>query len=178
MLICFGLVSPNPVFSQTGKLILNLEYLKVLDSAFKNKSLNYTLTIGGFIKTDGQIYPQSIMIDSLPSGRASILLDSYTIVQGYQRNYSVFLEVNIDSNSTTNAKVIFPKDCSYNRNSVSKVCPKCHKSDKVIPIYYGLRTIPFDPQGNLIKEPRHISGGCVLSDCNPTWFCERNKLRF
>lgn len=55
-----------------------------------------------------------------------------------------------------------------------KVCPKGH-DDKLIPIVYGL------PGKKLLKKAEKGKvklGGCVVSDCNPKWFCKTHDLEF
>ncbi|MGH2667121.1 hypothetical protein [Flavobacterium sp.] len=59
--------------------------------------------------------------------------------------------------------------CPYGK---SNVCPICKKKDKVIPIVYGLMTEVKE------KKSKYKSGGCVVSDCQPSWYCERNKTEF
>ncbi|OYX84390.1 MAG: hypothetical protein B7Y83_08385 [Flavobacteriales bacterium 32-34-25] len=65
---------------------------------------------------------------------------------------------------------VYPSPC---KESV-KVCPKNH-SDKLIPIVYGL------PRENLVKKAKKSKvylGGCILTDCDPKWYCKKHSIKF
>ncbi len=56
-----------------------------------------------------------------------------------------------------------------------KTCPVCQKHDEVIPIIYG------EPRKRLFKDSlkgKVRLGGCVISDCDPNWFCKRDEKEF
>ncbi|RZK12258.1 MAG: hypothetical protein EOO46_03785 [Flavobacterium sp.] len=86
------------------------------------------------------------------------------------------------------------KPCPY-QGKDNKVCPFCKKSNAVIPIVYGMiAKVKFkDKDGNSINanglritsedlkkkdEDEYISGGCVVKECQPYWFCKRDKKEF
>jgi hypothetical protein len=65
---------------------------------------------------------------------------------------------------------IFPNPC---KESV-KICPKNH-TDKLIPIVYGM------PGEKLIKKAKKgkvMLGGCIVTDCDPKWYCKVHKIEF
>jgi len=55
------------------------------------------------------------------------------------------------------------------------ICPKQHK-DNIIPIEYGL-IVRAKKQGTE-EAPKFHSGGCVISGCDPGYFCTIHKLEF
>jgi hypothetical protein len=86
------------------------------------------------------------------------------------------------------------KPCPY-QSKQNKVCPICKKSDAAIPIVYGLiANVKYkDKDGNSItanglritsedlkkkQKEKYISGGCVIKECQPYWFCERDEKEF
>jgi hypothetical protein len=83
------------------------------------------------------------------------------------------------------------KPCPY-QDKGNKVCPVCKKDDKVIPIVYGLiaEIKPKDTDENSInvnglritskeiKKKKYKSGGCVIKECQPNWFCQRDEKEF
>jgi hypothetical protein len=84
--------------------------------------------------------------------------------------------------------------CPYQQKN-NKICPFCKKDDTVIPIVYGLiaEIKPKNEDENTIntnglrmtsqdsgksKKKKYKSGGCVIRDCQPYWFCERDEKEF
>jgi len=59
--------------------------------------------------------------------------------------------------------------CEYDKSENDKTCPECKKTDKSIPIIYGL----FGGNG---KD--NWSGGCLKTGCDPNWYCKRDKTKF
>ena len=70
-------------------------------------------------------------------------------------------------------EIIFPAPCEYDSSFVSKMCPKCKKENKVIPIKYGFVN---GPDKNDLKT--YKIGGCIIRDCQPRYYCKRDKLDF
>lgn len=62
-------------------------------------------------------------------------------------------------------------NCKYDVSKKDKTCPICKKQNRVIPIQYGL-TVLF---GN---ENKFWPGGCIIFDCQPNWYCKRDKIEF
>jgi hypothetical protein len=65
---------------------------------------------------------------------------------------------------------IFPNPC---KKSV-KVCPENH-TNKLIPIVYGL---PGEKLIRKAKKGKVMLGGCIVTDCDPKWYCKVHKLMF
>ena len=54
-------------------------------------------------------------------------------------------------------------------------CPICNKTDEAIPILYG------DPTKRTLKRAKKGKvwlGGCIISNCDPHWYCKRDKNKF
>jgi hypothetical protein len=67
--------------------------------------------------------------------------------------------------------------CKYDASLNNKRCPVCKKKNKVIPIRYGLLgSIKGDPLKNNGRTFK--AGGCKISDCDPHWYCKRDKIEF
>ena len=96
---------------------------------------------------------------------------------GTFKNFNNFIST-ISTDSVVKLNMTFPFDCPYNKNCKQKICPVCKKDDKVIPILYGL--MGFDGKGNsFFKDYVEFKpGGCVISECDPTWYCKRDACRF
>ncbi len=71
--------------------------------------------------------------------------------------------------------IILKENCIYNKSINNKICPKCHRKDKTIPIIYGL-IIGHEKKNS--KKKRYYIGGCQITDCDPNWFCIRDNFKF
>ena len=59
--------------------------------------------------------------------------------------------------------------------TIKKICPKCHKNDQVVPIFYG------EPNQEAMAEINRglwEMGGCVVDSESPNWYCKRDELDF
>ncbi|TBW29949.1 carboxypeptidase-like regulatory domain-containing protein [Gramella sp. KN1008] len=73
----------------------------------------------------------------------------------------------------TDISILFPPECNFNHNDMT--CPVCNKKDEVIPIVYGL---PREEIFKKAEEGKVKLGGCVVSTCDPQWYCKRDKKSF
>lgn len=83
--------------------------------------------------------------------------------------------VTLSKSNITLHIIILQKGCQYNSSFQDKTCPVCHQKDKVLPIVYGL-IVEKKPRKKTKRN--YIPGGCVISLCDPNWYCERDNLRF
>jgi hypothetical protein len=120
-----------------------------IDSVRVDENLNFTF--------------KNVKEDSL---RIYIYPRSYPI----NRNYIIHLK----RNEVKKVELQYSPVCPYEKNS-GKICPICKKEDKSIPIKYGL-ILEDDRQKS--KRKNYKLGGCVVSDCQPNWFCKRDKIEF
>lgn len=91
---------------------------------------------------------------------------------------TTLIEIKIMADTILTINLELPPPCKYDGHRKNKTCPKCNKSDKVIPIVYGLlistnEEDPLKDEGKTFK-----SGGCNISYCDPHWFCKRDKIEF
>jgi hypothetical protein len=76
-------------------------------------------------------------------------------------------------------EISFSPFCHYSKEN--KTCPVCCTDDKVVPIVYGLIASinKVDENGNIIENKKNYkAGGCVVSGCDPHWYCEQDDVEF
>ena len=74
----------------------------------------------------------------------------------------------------------------YKKNLGKVICPKCGKTDHIIPISYGLEEIIrtwFTSDDGITyyssdKDLSSHAGGCMYNNFSPLWYCKRDKLEF
>jgi len=81
----------------------------------------------------------------------------------------------VRENQTTNVSISFPGPCPYvYAKGFTPKCPYGHL-DRVIPIVYGMPS----PQMMDRADKGHIaSGGCIISDCDPKYYCKIHEIEF
>ncbi len=163
-------------FSQTRKLSIQFDMPPGFKEVFKDPEIN--LYGNSSVPKTCRI-SDTILFDSIKDNSASLYIIAVWNFMGYEKEFR--LSVDTDSllkDTITRMRITFPKDCSFNRHAINKTCPKCKKGDKVFSIFYGLPV--FDEKGNVPGRPpeKYQPGGCMVSDCDPTWYCQRDKLEF
>ncbi|MCC6723346.1 MAG: hypothetical protein IT258_02460 [Saprospiraceae bacterium] len=108
--------------------------------------------------------------DSLTSGKYSIQVKTIFYYQD-----TIVRNIVLKIDEVIKVKIPYPPFCIY-RNKKGKVCPICHKEDEVIPVVYGL--LVFDPEAPEKDEEEFYSGGCMVTGCDPKWYCKRDKKEF
>ena len=85
--------------------------------------------------------------------------------------------VEVKDKKTTKLRIIYPPPCPIYKNSRKQLCPVCNKKDEVIPIIYGL---PNEEMSERSDKGRVYLAGCMRlqSNCDPKWYCKRDKKRF
>jgi Carboxypeptidase regulatory-like domain len=70
--------------------------------------------------------------------------------------------------------------CRFDKTKDQLFCPKCKKTDMVLPIRYGLPVPIYDSLGNVLDDWTKVHlGGCIMDVyCNPTKYCNRCSLEF
>ncbi len=53
------------------------------------------------------------------------------------------------------------------------VCPKCRKSDSVIPIIYSCSRSDYESYRELERQGRVLMAGCIVSVETPKYYCKR-----
>lgn len=171
-------------FSQTGKLTGKL-ILKDVENYKKVSENTFVILKDGkridSIKVDDKL---SFSFENLSTDKLQV----FTSLTSYPNMiYSIYLK----EHEIKSIEIPYTSTCPYSKDR-KNVCPTCNKNDKVLPIFYGLLSItkykdkngnPTDINGKIISKEedervRFISGGCVVSDCQPNWFCQRDQLNF
>lgn len=181
VIYCLTLIVSFPAYSQNCKFVVEIKILPQLKNVFENEEVHIKLLSDSLIDKSTFIkYGKGqVTFDSIKITQLNILLSSFIKKSFFEKDYSLNTSFKRNDNDTTfYVTLTFPKRCAYNMNGINRICPKCHKKDKVIPILYGLRIPSFDDKGKLIGEPEYMSGVCGISNCDPSWYCKRNKLRF
>uniref|UniRef100_UPI0040497D86 hypothetical protein n=1 Tax=Flavobacterium sp. TaxID=239 RepID=UPI0040497D86 len=119
--------------------------------------------------------------ENLKSGKYQLFFSH----QNYPHNPYYNLE--LEENKPLEVTLDYAPSCPFGK---SKTCPTCKKDDKVVPIVYGLlveisykdkKGRSIDKNGKRIRKNQkknYKAGGCVVSDCQPLLYCERDKKRF
>jgi hypothetical protein len=90
--------------------------------------------------------------------------------------YDTSFIITVTGEPFTNLSINYPtKSCQYNLTRNTKVCPIMMHKDKIVPISYGL---PTRRTFRIANRSKVYLGGCVITDCDRNWYCDRHKLRF
>ena len=120
------------------------------------------VNIGVFTDTNGRF-----KIQNLKPGEYEI---SFSLV-GYGR--PKLRKCNIYQDSTIFIDLTLA-ECEYDKLGQPS-CPICNKTDEAISIFYGEPT-----KGTLRKAKKGsiLIGGSTVSNCDPYWYCKRDKSKF
>lgn len=88
------------------------------------------------------------------------------------------VQVKIVDETTFELKMELPPPCKYDKNLNDKTCPVCNKRDMTIPIVYGLIVSEEGSKSDKEMYDKWYPGGCVISKCDPNWYCKRDKYKF
>jgi hypothetical protein len=181
LLFCAIVINSIPAYSQSCKITIQIEILPELKKIFENTVIDVKLLGDNFVSKTAVIkYGKAVItFDSVKSEKFTIMVSSFINKPSFEKDYSTQAIINRTINDTSFfVRLSFPENCVYNLVGMNKICPKCHKKDKVIPILYGLRVPSFDKKHNRIHEPEYLPGVCSVTKCDPSWYCKRNKLKF
>ncbi len=143
------------LYDKEKKTNVNFVEVRLLGFPLKYKTFTYSDSIGNYY------------LDSIPEGRHDFLF--YTS----EYNDTIVYDIQFVKDSTTYVNIFYPTFCEYSK-SKSK-CPKCSKKDKVVPIVYGY---PSEKMLVKMKKGKIHLGGCMVSGCDPKWFCKRDETEF
>lgn len=88
--------------------------------------------------------------------------------------------INVQSTNIIIKPLSLQVTCRYDKTKDQLFCPTCKKTDKVLPIRYGLPVPTYDSLGNVLDDWTKVHlGGCTMDVyCNPTKYCNRCSLEF
>lgn len=132
--------------------------IRLLDSILTKTMIQYTVSD----------YDGVFTLTNIPSGSYKLQI----VPVGYRD--SIFTVI---VNQDTSLRFDISRNCEYKSTLKQKTCPNCRREDKVIPIEYGLFIFKKERYKKLIGK-KMILGGCMISDCQPLWYCKRDELKF
>ena len=162
--------------SETG-LLLHVRILPELSASFKDRQIRVILQSKNF-KLDTLLgNDHSLYLQSVPIGNMTIHFYSYIICRDSvtKKYFRVFDNINLERDKRSVCSINFPFDCPMNKYIEGRICPKCHKSDQIIPMIYGL------PDPTSLKGEAGVDyslGGCITTGCDADWFCKRDWTEF
>src|SRR5690606_24101876 len=108
---------------------------------------------------------------NLPNGKYKLSFS----VRNYPTNCTYILE--LKENDKINHNFELKPICPYKYYKLKPSCPLCQRDDKVLKIAYGLMaTITKKGEQDSSENTSKVyEGGCVVSDCQPSWYCERDE---
>ena len=179
--------------AQTGSLELSLSLLPGFKDSVQNVKLSIYITKGRndeakdyLVKyMDIDKWSPVITIDSIIPGTFDVTIDGVYPIRHGIAAYRYCLKgvringVVISAGKATAATIAFPGGtCKYYKDFQDKRCPKCHKTDKVVPNVFG--ELIMDP----MKGPEDHQNEYHLIDrgdptcCEPVWYCNRDHIMF
>lgn len=147
-------------------------------------------TISGRISDRDNGQPLSGVLVKLMNS-VMLVIDSITtdtsggfklVVGGHNKYALLFSHEGYDGNLFSNISIAndtsmdfrWKRKCPYITTTYTPECPLCHRKDQVIPIIYGLVKLKHGGKKDGLGE-KFLLGGCEVSDCDPHWFCKRDK---
>ena len=167
----------SSLFGQNSRLNIKLQFLPEISEYLGKADLNITIK-GRTINFDTTITKTNAL--SVPVSypdTISIRIGTYIATEDSSvwKSFRAYSGAILQNQSVNFLIISFPKDCDLNKQFFYKACLKCKKKDKVIPIIYGL-LVPFHNLGEMGQD--FWGGGCMVTDCDPTWHCKRDNLDF
>ena len=181
------------VYAQTGSLQLSLSLAPEFKDSAQNVKLSIYITKGnndeakGYMVKDTDVnkWSSAILIDNLIPGTYDVTIDGvYPIRHGisayrYCLNGVRIKDVTISAGKATPATTAFPGgSCQYYKDFRDKHCPKCHKTDKVVPNVFG--ELIMDPMKGPVDHQNefHLIDRHDPTCCEPVWYCNRDQVMF
>lgn len=132
--------------------------------------------------------------DVLPGATLKILGTEYSTQADYEGNYALenikagkydivvelinfakdtLQRVEIKSGISTELDIELPLDCHL--KNINGICPNGNHGNNVIAIIYGL---PSKRYLKKAKKGKIKLGNCVVTGCEPHWYCKTHKIEF
>lgn len=108
----------------------------------------------------------NIKIDKIKPG----VYDLKFLFVGYQPHIQSGVKIGIDS--TTIVETKYP--CPNGSIKAKKICPFGHE-DNILHIVYG---DPTDKTWRLASKGKIYIGGCIVTECSPSWHCKTHNINF
>ncbi len=162
LIVFICLLISIPTFGQKGSIRGKLIY-KLDSSVIQGGTVWIINTKRGAITDANGLFK----IDSLAFGSYDIVTSFLGLGQDTIRS------IVVKRDSITTLSLGLPSgDCSSDK---AKECPIGNKKDMVIPIVYGL---PGKKLRRKSDKGKAYLGGCIVTGCDPEWYCKRHKIKF
>ncbi|SDL75580.1 Carboxypeptidase regulatory-like domain-containing protein [Salinimicrobium catena] len=133
----------------------------------QNKAIATHLYLPGFNRKTATDVNGNFLLEHIPAG-------TYTLkVRTLSYPEKTIEAITIQGDTVIELNFLFPPECIYIHNTMN--CPVCNKKDEVIPVVYGM---PTEKTMKKADQGKVKLGGCVVSDCEPKWYCKRDKRWF
>ena len=177
--------------AQTGSLQLALSPLPELKDSTRHLKLRIyvvnndtTAAPNPVADSELQHWSSAVRFDGLAAGTYHIAIEGeyedICCAPGYRyrlKNVTGPAVVVTAGNATATAAT-FPAPCAYYKDFTHRECPKCHKSDQVLPNEWGDPVV--DPETGKIpyEDTYHWDDGHDPTGCDPVWYCKRDNIMF
>ncbi len=157
-ILCYSVL----IFAQTGGIIKGHVHDTIFDIPLSYAQVSIDeRNIREFTDIEGDF-----VLKNVPVGVHHLRV----YISGYQDSV---LTIPILDSSVVELYIKFPPYCKFNR--MFKICPICEKADKVVPVVYGY---PSKKGLRQSKRGKIALGGCIMTDCDPHWYCKRDNKFF
>ena len=177
-------------FAQTGSLQIALGTLPELkDSTRHLKPEIYIMKSDGdqnnaVADTELLDWAADVRIDGLAPGTYNITVAGKCIGVCCIPGYRYYLKkvmvpgIVVTAGKAAPVSVTFPAPCQYYKDFTHRECPKCHKSDQVVPNVWGDPVV--DPETGKIpyEDEMHWVMDHDPTGCDPIWYCKRDSFEF
>jgi hypothetical protein len=125
----------------------------------------------------GQQYIKNIIVDTTGTYLIRDLLEGDYNLELYSlqvENRRLNLkDIHVADDSVAKVSIIYPGPCKFiYPKDYKPVCPFNHK-DSIVRIVYGF---PSGKNMRKAKEGKIYLGGCIITNCDPKYYCKIHKL--
>lgn len=161
LLFWFGAAS-----AQSGMISFRVVATDSLD----NDLIDVTISTGSKTVLSGtHVIGEDFIVDSLEAGKY------YIRISKVGRREVAFKYLDLKPGEFADIIMHYPDSCRFDYPKGFKpVCPKGHK-DEIVPIIYGF---PLDKERRKAERGKIYLGGCIISGCDPGYYCKIHKEMF
>ena len=178
LFLLFLLVHSFSASAQSRKLTGQVQ---LVDIENKDTVIAHTLVILTY-----KTFSDSVSLGSDLSFTFDHLPDDTFYISFSRPSYPYSTRFRFYPNDEADKKIIIPyqSTCPFDKTK-NGICPVCKQQDEVIPIRYGLlagKINKHQKQGNDKNQKpakrTFYPGGCMVSPCQASWYCERDRKEF
>ena len=133
----------------------------------QNKAIGTHLYIPNTNKQTTTDSNGNFLLEHVPEGTYNLKIRTLTYPE------KTIEAINIQGDTIIELNILFPPECKYNHKNMT--CPVCNKKDEVVPVVYGM---PTEKTMREADQGKVKLGGCVISGCDPKWYCKRDETWF